>query len=76
MLLFMSYLAFPSGILRVAENYHQRRTELDERKSVQKLQRQYWLLSNTAYVVNRIEEIERQKEQAKQAQQQQEGAQS
>lgn len=75
MLLFMSYLAFPSGILRVAENYHQRRTEIDERIFVQKLQQQYWLLSNTAYVVNKIEEIERQKEQAKQAQQQ-EGAQS
>lgn len=75
MLLFLSYLAFPSGILRVAETYHQRRTELDERKFVQKLQRQYWLLSNTGYVVMKIDEIERQKEQAKQAQQQ-EGAQS
>lgn len=74
MLLFMSYLAFPSGIIRVAETYHQRKTELDERKFVQRLQRQYWLLSNTGYVVTKIDEIERQKQQAKQAQQ--EGAQS
>jgi spore coat protein YsxE len=71
MLLFLSYLAFPAGILRVAETYHQRNADLDERKFVQKLQRQYWLLSNTAYVVTKIDEIERQKQQA-----QQEGAQS
>jgi spore coat protein YsxE len=71
MLLFMSYLAFPSGIIRVAETYHQRKKEVDERKFVQKLQRQYWLLSNTGYVVTRIDEIERQKKQA-----QQEGAES
>lgn len=71
MLLFLSYLAFPAGIIRVAETYHQRKTELDERKFVQKLQRHYWLLSNTGYVVTKIDEIERQKQQA-----QQEGAQS
>jgi spore coat protein YsxE len=71
MLLFMSYLAFPSGIIRVAETYHQRKKEVDERKFVQKLQRQYWLLSNTGYVVTKIDDIERQKKQA-----QQEGAES
>jgi spore coat protein YsxE len=71
MQLFMSYLAFPSGIIRVAETYHQRKKEVDERKFVQKLQRQYWLLSNTGYVVTKMDELERQKEQAKQ-----EGAQS
>ncbi|WP_423407557.1 hypothetical protein AABM38_17595 [Heyndrickxia sp. MSNUG] len=74
MQLFMSYLAFPAGIIRVAETYHQRKTELDERKFVQRLQKQYWLLSNTGYVVTKIDEIEKQKQQAKQAQQ--EGAQS
>lgn len=71
MLLFLSYLAFPAGIIRIAETYHQRKAEIDERKFVQKLQRQYWLLGNTAYVVTRIDEIEKQKQQA-----QQEGAQS
>lgn len=75
MLLFMSYLAFPAGMIRVAETYHQRKTEVDERKFVQKLQRQFWLLSNTGYVVTKIDDIEKQKQLAKQAQQQ-EGAQS
>lgn len=71
MQLFMSYLAFPSGIIRVAETYHQRKKDVDERKFVQKLQRQYWLLNNTGYVVTKIDDLEKQKEQAKQ-----EGAQS
>jgi spore coat protein YsxE len=71
MLLFMSYLAFPAGIIRVAETYHQRKKEVDERKFVQKLQKQFWLMSNIAYVVTRVDEIETQKQQA-----QQEGAQS
>lgn len=71
--LFMAYLAFPTGIILVAKTYHQRKNETDERKFVQKLQRQYWLLSNTAYVVTKIDETERQKQQALE---QQEGAQS
>lgn len=71
--LFLGYLAFPSGLIRVAKTYHQRRKGVDERKFVQKLQRQYWLSSNTAYVVTKIDETERQRQQAKE---QQEGAQS
>ena len=73
MLLFLSYLAFPAGMISVAKTYHQRKTDVDERKFVQKLQRQFWLLSNTGYVVTTIDELEKKKQQEKQAQ---EGAQS
>ncbi|HAQ06374.1 MAG TPA: spore coat protein YsxE [Bacillus bacterium] len=74
MQLFLSYLAFPAGMIRVAKTYHQRKADIDERKFVQKLQRQFWLLNNTAYVVTTIDELEKKKQQEKQAQQ--EGAQS
>jgi spore coat protein YsxE len=78
-LLFLSYLAYPTGLLRTAEVYFMQKTKQDERKAVQKLQRQFWHLKNTEYVAMRLEEIERQKqaaiEQAKQ-QAEQERAQS
>ena len=78
-LLFLSYLAYPAGLLRTAEAYHMQKTKLDERKQVQKLQRNYWHLKNTEYVAMRLEEIERQRktalEEAKQKAEQ-EGAQS
>ncbi|MDZ5470791.1 spore coat protein YsxE (plasmid) [Bacillus sp. 31A1R] len=63
MLLFLSYLAHPGPILRTVEQYHKAEKK-NERKFVQQLQRDYWLLKNTEYIVMRIEEIERQKKQA------------
>lgn len=78
-LLFLSYLAYPTGMLRTAEAYFMQKTKQDERKSVQRLQRQYWHLKNTEYVAMRLEEIERQKQAAIEAarrQAEQEGAQS
>lgn len=78
MLLFQSYFAHPGAIIRAAEQYHKGEQKRGERKAVQHLQRQYWLLKNTEYVAMRIDEIERQKQEAKAAAeaQQQEGAQS
>ena len=69
-LLFLSYLAYPSSVLRTVVNYHMPKNRLDERKQVQKLQRNFWHLKNTEYVAMRLEEIERQKAQAKAAAQQ------
>lgn len=61
MYLFLSYLAHPGHIVKSAERlYHEGRNK-NERKAVQKLQKDYWLLKNIEYVVTRIEEIERQK---------------
>ncbi|MFS0636294.1 spore coat protein YsxE [Mesobacillus foraminis] len=73
-LLFLSYLAYPTGMIRTAEAYHLKKKLADERKLVQKLQQQYWHLKNIEYVAMRLEEIERERKQ--QAQAQQEEAQS
>ncbi|MFE8703426.1 spore coat protein YsxE [Cytobacillus sp. FJAT-54145] len=62
MLLFLSYFAHPGPILRVLEQYHKSSNKnKNERKLVQSLQKQYWLLKNTEYIIMRIEEIEREK---------------
>ncbi|MCA1057861.1 spore coat protein YsxE [Rossellomorea aquimaris] len=68
-LLFMSYLAYPSSVISVVEKYfHTPKDKRNERKSLKKLQRHYWLLKNTEYVVMRLDEMEKQKqEQAAQA---------
>lgn len=79
MLLFSSYLAHPGHIIRCVEEYHKSQKK-DERKQVFKLQKQYWLLKNTEYLVMRMDEIEKQKKQALEAAkakaEAQEGAQS
>lgn len=78
-LLFLSYFAYPTGLLRTAEAYHMQKTKLDERKYVQRLQRHYCHLKNTEYVAMRLEEIEQQKQAAiaeAKRQAEQEGAQS
>lgn len=66
--LFMSYLAHPGQILRVAEKYHKRTTKKDELKLVQQLQKRYWHLKNIEYVVMKLTEIEEQKKAQAQAQ--------
>ncbi|CAM3747800.1 spore coat protein YsxE [Mesobacillus zeae] len=72
-LLFVSYMAYPTGILKAVQSYHLTREGQDELRAVQKFQKLYWQLKNTEYVVMRMEEIEKQKEEAAASQQ---GAQS
>ncbi len=73
--LMLSYFTHPSAIIKVAKKYHKNQPGKKERKYSQQLQRKYWLLKNTEYVVMRLEEIEQQKAQALAQAQQQEGAQ-
>lgn len=72
--LLLSYFAHPGYLLQSVEDYN-KSTNKHERKHVQKLQRHYWQLKNTEYIVMRIDEIERQKKLEKEAQAN-EGAQS
>ncbi|WP_199738059.1 spore coat protein YsxE [Falsibacillus albus] len=61
MLLFMSYLSHPGPVYKVVEQYHLKGKKKSELKMVKRLQKQYWHLKNTEYVVMRIEELERKK---------------
>lgn len=61
--LFLSYLAHPGPVIKTAERFFREGEKRHERKAVQKLQREYWLLKNVEYVVSRIDEIERHKKQ-------------
>ena len=68
MMLFISYLAFPSNILQSAEAYHNEKHERKtEYQHVNQLQKYYWQLKNIEYLVMKIEEIEGQKKAAKAA---------
>lgn len=62
MLLFQSYFSHPSSIIRTVEAYYKAKGA-NEREFVQNLQRKYWLLKNTEYIIMRMEEMERQKKQ-------------
>jgi spore coat protein YsxE len=74
--LLLSYFAHPSFLLEVIEDYY-KAPKKDERKYVRRLQREYWHLKNTEYIIMRIVEIERQKQLEKEAQAQaQDGAQN
>ncbi|PLR84996.1 spore coat protein YsxE [Bacillus canaveralius] len=75
MMLFLSYLAYPGQIIRTAVDYFQKTTRKQERKLVQQLQRHFWHLKNTEFLVMKIDEIERQKKQEKEGSQEKEGAQ-
>jgi spore coat protein YsxE len=71
--LFLSYFSHPSSLLKSVERFFNEGNKRNERKAVQKLQREYWLLKNTEYIIMRIDEIERvKKQQSQQAQQQKE----
>ncbi|MBS4202738.1 spore coat protein YsxE [Bacillus sp. FJAT-49754] len=67
MLLFLSYLGHPGPIFRVIEKYFSTGNEKNEMKLVIQLQRQYWRMKNTEYVVMRFEDIERQKKEQSQS---------
>jgi spore coat protein YsxE len=70
-LLFLSYLAYPNPIIQVAESYFRKQRSKNELKFVSQLQRRYWHLKNSEYVVMKISEIETQQQQAKEGAQQQ-----
>ncbi len=61
MQLFLSYLAYPSSIFSIIEKYFSSETTKNEIKFVQRLQKQYWRMKNTEYVVMRLEEREQRK---------------
>lgn len=61
MQLFLSYLAYPGELIRIVKEYYQQQYETSEQKAAQRLQRQYWQMKNTEYIVMRIDELERQK---------------
>nr|WP_295971465.1 spore coat protein YsxE [uncultured Bacillus sp.] len=63
MQLFLSYIAHPGAAIKTAERFYKEGYNRNELKAVQKLQRDYWQLKNTEYLVMRIDEIERQKKQ-------------
>ena len=58
--LFLSYLAHPSSVTETVEIFFKEGKNRNERKAVKKLQRDYWLLKNTEFIVARIDETERQ----------------
>lgn len=59
-LLFFSYFAYPNLMVRLTTEYLQATGKKNELKYSQKLQRRYWQLKNTEYVVGRITQIEEQ----------------
>ncbi len=62
MQLFLSYLAYPSSLIAITERYYHTPVEKrNEQRFVRKLQRYYWFMKNTEYVVMQLEEIERKK---------------
>ncbi len=67
-LLFKSYMAYPSAIIRSAQSYHAKERNVFELRAVQKFQKLYWQLKNTEYVVMRVEEIEKQRGEAEASQ--------
>jgi len=69
MQLFLSYLAHPGKVIHTAQRFFQEGKKRNEQKAVQKLQRDYWYLKNTEYLVFRIDEIEKKKKQEEAAQQ-------
>lgn len=68
LMLFISYLAYPTNILQTIETYHERKYDhKTEFLHVKQLQKNYWQLKNIEYLVMKIEEIEANKKAAKEA---------
>jgi spore coat protein YsxE len=67
-LLFLSYLAYPIPVIQVAESYFRKQQSKIELKWVRQLQRSYWHLKNSEYVVMRMVEIENQAKEGAQQQ--------
>ncbi|NRD76020.1 spore coat protein YsxE [Bacillus sp. BRMEA1] len=69
-LLFYSYLSYPIPMIQGVEKYYRKKRPRNELKLVRQLQKRYWHLKNTEYVVMRMTEIDSQ-QQAKEGAQQQ-----
>ena len=67
MQLFLSYIAHPGPVIKTVERFFKEGNNRNELKAVQSLQKNYWNLKNTEYLVSRIDEIERQKKQQEEA---------
>ncbi|MFD1705586.1 spore coat protein YsxE [Siminovitchia sediminis] len=61
MLLFLGYLAHPEGAIHVVDQYFSAGKKKNEYQFVRELQKQYWYLKNTEYLVMNIEQMEQQK---------------
>lgn len=67
MMLFVSYLAYPTQLLQTLETYHEKKYDQQtEYQYIRQLQKNYWQLKNIEYMVMKIEEIESQKKAAEQ----------
>lgn len=64
MLLFLSYLSHPERIFQAVERYFLAGKDKNEYKFVRQLQKQYWYMKNTEYIVMTLEEMEQQKNEA------------
>ncbi len=64
MLLFLSYLAHPERIFKVVEKYFSAGGDKNEYKFVRQLQKQYWYMKNTEYLVMNLEEMEQRNNEA------------
>lgn len=65
--LFLSYIAHPGKAIQTAERFFKEGKNRNELEAVQCLQKVYWHLKNTEYLVSRIDEIERQRKQQEEA---------
>ncbi|NCU16951.1 spore coat protein YsxE [Pallidibacillus pasinlerensis] len=63
-LLLKSYLAHPGFMFRLLEKYMTRTAANHERKMTTRIQKSYWRLKNTEYVISRMEQIDQQQKQA------------
>ncbi|MDQ6599838.1 spore coat protein YsxE [Bacillus salipaludis] len=70
-LLFYSYLAYPVPMIQCVEGYYRRQDTKNELKFVRQLQRRYWHLKNSEYVVTSMFEMDKQQQLAKEGAQQQ-----
>ncbi|MHC0037457.1 spore coat protein YsxE [Pseudoneobacillus sp. C159] len=64
-LLLFSYFSYPNLLVRLTTEYVQTTDKKNEREYSQKLQRRYWQLKNTEYVIGRMMQIEEQLKQKK-----------
>ncbi|WP_243291162.1 spore coat protein YsxE [Bacillus sp. FJAT-47783] len=62
--LFLSYLAYPSPIFRIVEQYNRKDGKRVESSFCRKMMKRYWLMKNCEYVVMKWLELENQKEQS------------
>jgi spore coat protein YsxE len=65
--LFLCYLAQPEMLYKIVYQYANKAKEIDERRYVSRLQKAYWFMKNSEYVIMRIVEIEEKKKAQKES---------